>query len=561
MIIIGALAVVGLGASAIGNTENNLAEDRAEKTLTQFDSKAALVALGEAQNQEVQFPNDGNQFDVVENTGTLRIEVTNRSTGVTPSWGDDLVNVSLGSVVYEGDETRIAYQGGGVFRNSDNSTVLVSPPEFHYRGGTLTFPIVNISSGSSLGRSATVSNSVVSQAFPHQQNNNKTNPLTGHEVRVIIQSEYYRGWGHYFEDRTDGGVSYDHANQEVTLTLLKQETNRQLSNALSVYGGSGTLRIQSGATVVIESYNSSSVPSTQTTSPSSSGLSGVETSMDVNFNGNSDISGDLTTSGSVSFGGGMSGVGGNLSYGEGSADCSHVGGWCEKNASQSTPPPITNLINDTITSLASDNDNAAEPCLSAAQGLRYGAGPCGGNRITIGAGDYYIDNQDFRVNGNKLILDTTGGDIRIALDNDRQIQINQGNVTVVGDGEVRLYTTKQNQITGNGAKVWNRGWDAHQFWVFCDADCHLDITNRAVFNGVVYAPSGPGGNAGDIEVRQNSEVYGAIVAGGGSNAEIGQNSEIYFDNALKTVQILNQPTIPPITYLHLTTNTIDIESD
>jgi hypothetical protein len=41
---------------AISDTESQISEDRAEKTLTQFDSKAGLVALGQADSQRVTLP-------------------------------------------------------------------------------------------------------------------------------------------------------------------------------------------------------------------------------------------------------------------------------------------------------------------------------------------------------------------------------------------------------------------------------------------------------------------------------------------------------------------------
>jgi len=127
--------------------------------------------------------------------------------------------------------------------------------------------------------------------------------------------------------------------------------------------------------------------------------------MDVKFNGNGEIEGNLTTGGSVTgFGGAgqpKSGIDGNLRYGEGtvsSGDCSkYVSGWCNDNASVDRPENIDNEIDSTISRIQSANNNSKTDCLSTGAGLKYGDGPCGGSRITLDAGDYYLGNNDFQV--------------------------------------------------------------------------------------------------------------------------------------------------------------------
>jgi hypothetical protein len=195
-------------------------------------------------------------------------------------------------------------------------------------------------------------------------------------------------------------------------------------------------------------------------------------------------------------------------------------------------------------------------------GLELDASGCDGttDEGTLEAGSYYIDGDDFTVeSSDTLTLDTTDGDVNIALDNDRAFTVN-GNITVEGDGRVNVYATDAVNVVSSDAIIWNRGWDSEQFWVYCDADCHIAVTDEATFNGVVYAPPGPGGNSGELRIRRRAEVYGAIVAGGDSTARIAEDSEIYFDSELETTQVFERRTVPSISYLHVSVNRVNVTS-
>jgi len=57
----------------------------------------------------------------------------------------------------------------------------------------------------------------VSQEYP---NETFVNPVPEErEVVVTVKSEYYRGWGAYFERRTDGNASYDGTNRTASIAL------------------------------------------------------------------------------------------------------------------------------------------------------------------------------------------------------------------------------------------------------------------------------------------------------------------------------------------------------
>ncbi|KAA9398151.1 hypothetical protein Har1130_05185 [Haloarcula sp. CBA1130] len=218
LVIASTTAVVVVGAEAITTTQGRLDVERTENTMTQFDSKVALVALGQSSVQQVDLPASGDSvYDVRGDAGWMNITYTNASGDVTT-----IRNGSLGAVVYDGEGTEIAYQGGGVWRtDADGQAVMISPPEFHYRSRTLTLPLVTVTGDETIESRAAVTRNDTTQYFPDRARDEAfRNPLNGSDINVTVQSAYYRAWGSYFEERTDGTVTYDHSKETVTAELV-----------------------------------------------------------------------------------------------------------------------------------------------------------------------------------------------------------------------------------------------------------------------------------------------------------------------------------------------------
>lgn len=218
VVIASSTLVVALGAGAVEDSRTNLDVERTEKAMTQLDSQAALVALGQTNSQRVDLSASGSSsYRVDEGTGWMNLSYEN-ATGERKS----IVNETMGSVVYDGGgETTIAYQGGGVWRSDGGpGSVMISPPEFHYRDATLTLPLVTVRGEGSFDDRAVLEQADATQYFPNATLDDEfVNPLEGGKVNVTVHSDYYQAWGTHFEERTDGDVSYDHANQQVTIEL------------------------------------------------------------------------------------------------------------------------------------------------------------------------------------------------------------------------------------------------------------------------------------------------------------------------------------------------------
>lgn len=277
-VIVGTFAVVALGDAALTDTQSNSESARAEQSMTLFDSQAAQVALGDSDVQTVNLGRSDASYSIDSNAGEISIIQLDCDDNDTNDDGDDeaggaptddlttdddayIMNpTSLGALIYNTDDGELAYQGGGVWRTSEGGgSVMVSPPEFHYRGATLTLPVV-LTRGSG-GGSGSVSTRITSttrairifpdsaEGFPDRcwEDGEEPfqNPISDGEVIVRIQSRYYEAWGRYFSTRTDGQVTYDHDSEivEVELISLGQVGQFQMPGD----GGSVTVTGASGA--------------------------------------------------------------------------------------------------------------------------------------------------------------------------------------------------------------------------------------------------------------------------------------------------------------------------
>ena len=230
--VAGAMAVVAFGSGALADTEQSVEIQRNEHVMTLLDSRGAMVALGEARSERLSLrASGGGTYRVDESSGWLRVEHVN----VTDSGADETIyNSSLGAVVYENEDTAVAYEGGGVWRTRDGGTTMVSPPEFHYRDATLTLPIIRVTEGGA-GTGAGGSSLRIApaddsrQVFPNVtagptdgtetgapydgSNATYVNPVENGTVNVTVHSEHYRGWAEYFRTRTEGKVSTNGRNE------------------------------------------------------------------------------------------------------------------------------------------------------------------------------------------------------------------------------------------------------------------------------------------------------------------------------------------------------------
>lgn len=227
--IIGTTAIVALGTGTITDSRERAEVQSTEHAMALFDSTAANVALGDAPVQTVQFGRTGGQFELREEVGTMRIEHHTDGDDPPVEWGecetvDGVCEVDLGAMVYTHGGTELAYQGGGVWRHHEGGATMVSPPEFHYRGETLTLPVVTTTgTGSASGGPTATIRSAGGGELAY------SGAVEEGSVSVTVESPYYEGWRQHFEERTNGDVSVDHDGESVTVELVSTETQGEFA--------------------------------------------------------------------------------------------------------------------------------------------------------------------------------------------------------------------------------------------------------------------------------------------------------------------------------------------
>jgi len=586
IVVAGSTLTLALGAEAITSTNGQLQRDRAAQSMTQLDSQIAMVGLGNSDIQDIELSGSGADYAVQNGSGTMTVSYTNLTTGSETT----IFEQTMGAIVYEHGDTAIAYQGGGVWRRSaGGGTTMISPPEFHYRDATLTLPLVAVRGGDSLSSSAVVRPNGTTRQFPNgTRNPNFQNPLAGSRVEVAVQSEYYEAWGAYFEERTDGAVRYDPPDDEVTIELVTPLEDTSVTRASASLAASGTFVIQGsaietcGLKVYSNSYNSSGTGDDYCDQVAD-GLWGHEG--DIVYGDNIDISngagssylyGDLVSGGLVkvsgSNGAGQPYVYGNINY---STNCQTKGGRSHRDCSDRIHDPdgevtqieripttgaIDSVVVNTVSEYAkpSTNDNAASPNVTGDR-LDFGANG-DSDEVWLGDGTYFLEQID-PSSADEITLDTRDGTVFLGVR--EQVHLDDTDVEVIGDGQVHLYVQGAGSQPADvdlsgGTEITNEGDDAPQFRLFGRSNLTARLSGGAKYVGVIYAPPGQSGT-GSVTFA-GGELYGGVVTGT-TTIESGNGGSLHYDEALENEQMLTRGTnVVRVTYLHVSTNDVIVES-
>jgi hypothetical protein len=293
--------------------------------------------------------------------------------------------------------------------------------------------------------------------------------------------------------------------------------------------------------------------------------------------GNVDVAGDLVAGGNVIIGdsGSEPALHGELKCTEGNHDCldpssasSPDDGITNTDESISPPDPVGDLVEDKLHDIEARNDNDD---VSDIEGRQLDDDD-GDDVMRLDSGKYYLEKIDLS-GGEELILDTSGGDIELAVngnfhlegadvivkgDNDNVVKM-YANVGADGDGDVVLDNgaTVQTQ-TGSGN---SRTFEAPKFWLYSPPGIDADINSDSEFTGVIYAPDTESTH-GLVNV-DGSRVSGAIVAHTDVIDQGSQPARIHYDEALDddATWAAADPENPRVTFMHITTNEVEVELD
>jgi hypothetical protein len=512
LVILTMTITVAVGHAALSDTQDQLSEDRAELAMTQLDSQIAGVALGRSNLQSLEIGSEADGYTLDESAGRMTVEVG----------GTTKLDTDMGAITYDQGGATIAYQGGGVWKaNRDGEARMVSPPEFHYRDATLTLPLVVVEGDSSVSDTLYVEDKTRTQHWP---SGSDTNPVSGGTVTVTVESAYADAWANYFEERTEGTVTYP-APDTVELELTVPTSSPSISGAM-VGQSTGSMDLKSNT--LAKKYDSSTAGHTH-----SSGVD-VYYEGDVDIKNNAEIHGDVHSNGEITNKGTIHG------------DAYHENGYNENGGSlggseisgATIPDPsnVNSLISSTTYGTAGPAAMETQSC------------PC-----TLTAGDYQLSEIDV---DSEVILDTSSGEIDMKVQNG--IELGGGaNIKVQGPNRVNIYNAGGLDM-GNSAKVTDDSGDyeAPNFWIYMRDDSSSELKQGTEYTGVIYAPGQSGG--GTIKLKNGGEIHGAVV---GDINDAKAKKEFYYDEALASADTIPSSatgSMTTITYLHVSTNTVEV---
>lgn len=221
MVIIGGTVV--MGGSAISDRSTQFDSENAKNSISNVESEMSAVGIGSAEFRTVGVSQtaDGIYY-VAPDEGSVTITYT---VDGTEEWN---ITRSLGTIVHNGSQRDVAYQGGGVWVKEGNFTDVVSSPEYHYRDNSLVFPILQVTAPNS---GVTEYGNV--EAGTELESNALDYPLTEGTVKITVHSQYYQGWHTFFKERTDGNAALYHENNTAVTELVVPDSIR-LDNTLSL---------------------------------------------------------------------------------------------------------------------------------------------------------------------------------------------------------------------------------------------------------------------------------------------------------------------------------------
>ncbi|WP_406660499.1 hypothetical protein V7O66_11705 [Methanolobus sp. ZRKC3] len=292
------------GMPTLSNMEDMANSQKVEQAFTVFDSRTSKVALGESPSQTTSFSIMDGSIKVNGGNASYnesRIVILNVDIGAVwysgfqnqrYKWGSweaysaqpemSEFNVSMGSITYTKGDRIVGYEGGGIWSKYPNGrSVMISPPEFHYNGETLTLPIMKISgdqvSSGTTGVDITVSSDNMPVVLYPDSSTGRVNPLNSDKILIYIQSEFYTAWADYANSLAYTSAETDDANKTAIIELevipaMGQDTLKQAfkvgavnqSNPAPIYNFSFDLQARASAGLNPSNYQISTSSGTKT---------------------------------------------------------------------------------------------------------------------------------------------------------------------------------------------------------------------------------------------------------------------------------------------------------
>lgn len=513
----------GGGYGALQDLQQEPREQNAQQSMAQFASEASAVGHGRAQRREVSIgPRSPATRRVEPSQGTLKIKVN-------PEDGPQrtVFESELGRVVYDTGDTQVAYQGGGVWQSVGDSSVMLSEPNFYYRGTgsaseTLTLSLVSLTGPDRVvGQDVTISDANTSQDAYTVGGNGSA--LVGSQVYVVVESEYSDAWADYLSERTPAAVTQ--TGNTVNATIRYEADTLSPAQGLKTTART-SLTLDNGEVFRVDSYHS--------------GAKTVNGEGDVFFAGDVQIKSDVSEF---------------TTFGEFNARSIDVKSNAESKVNTfgrnehggiSETTQISGKISDVTQTVYNRNVQANGTTISSVDidgGSEIVSQPAviNGDVSVSSSGTFLIESDGgsgpmtVKINGamkagetSTIKVDASNRDVDIYATG---LTLDSGDIEVVGNNDVRLIVNGDTSITDNsdvtatgpaslqtfisgdtaiksGSTVKAANKESTDMWMFVDGSFQTDSDSPMELTGVFYAPGS------DVDLDATMTVNGALVTGG-----------------------------------------------
>uniref|UniRef100_A0A7D5KK97 DUF7305 domain-containing protein n=1 Tax=Natrinema halophilum TaxID=1699371 RepID=A0A7D5KK97_9EURY len=202
MVVTISAGILLVGADVMTDAEQRSENERIEQSFVELSQQMSTVSMDGDARRSMTF--DAGKKGAIVKTNTAYINISGNNVSES---------IQVGAIEYEGDDgTKVAFQAGGVFRETGSETQVVSAPPLNYdqETNTFSFPILQIDEESSLNSGD------VSFRYKNSTPHHDSTYVEQSTVKLNITSEYCTGWETYFEEQTkkaEGQAIYESCSE------------------------------------------------------------------------------------------------------------------------------------------------------------------------------------------------------------------------------------------------------------------------------------------------------------------------------------------------------------
>ncbi len=532
MVFAGAALVIISGSMVLDALDDQTSTERAQQTFQQVDHDLSTLTFSGEGSTSMNFDAQSGEKYELRQRGTLSVTVANR-------FGDSCSkDVTLGTLQHENGGGTMAYQAGGIWRETESGSTMVSSPDIEYTNRSidddtfygLDFAVVNLSGSVGSGEHR----ASLSSDRPGRELTCLEDDSFGYPSNVTITVEdtpYHDAWYRFLRDEFDAVdpseagahdnvVRHDESNRRVVLEASlgpDRPFNDYVDLDPTIYSG---LHVTSGPSgkidfdqpMTIDAYDSRRGNYTEEVTAGNTTTDFLTADVDdrLKLKQRTDIDGYPVVNGKL--------------QAQKFASVSPAAFTLEKHPSFNADPEDVPVfeINETFDSIGDIDDNVDRAHDYLDSSAAPGSGP-------IDSGEYYAAG-DFSLTD--TVIDTSSGDVHVAVSGDLELE----DVTVTGPGQAHFYVDDGKVDVTN---VENPDDRASALWIYGTSRTDVELEDR--FTGVIYAP-----DSDELTIADDSEIYGAVVGGTpkpGRHNGIGEDVSIHFDESIRTAA-----PIPPKEY-------------